>query len=88
MIFSSTAAMGRARINRLFRGLVSGSADTCPACGSEFRCGVSLKGCWCRDVELPAVAFELAKARYEKCLCRACLEKLAEESRAARTAEG
>ncbi len=35
---------------------------------------------------MPAAAFELAKARYEKCLCRACLEKLAEEYRTAQTA--
>jgi len=51
--------------------------ETCPACGEQFACGASLRGCWCAEVKLTdAVRAEL-RARYSGCLCRACLERLA-----------
>jgi hypothetical protein len=47
----------------------------CEACGQTFTCGAALGSCWCSEVELSDSARAELRARYEKCLCRACLEK-------------
>ncbi len=50
-------------------------ASTCEACGKEFSCGASLKGCWCSEVTLSDETRANLKATYHDCLCRECLEK-------------
>jgi cysteine-rich CWC protein len=52
-------------------------AAVCEACGNEFSCGVSLRGCWCASVELSDETRAELKTRYRDCLCRECLERLA-----------
>lgn len=47
----------------------------CEACGNEFSCGASLKGCWCAEIELPDAARRELRGLYRDCLCRTCLEK-------------
>ena len=32
--------------------VVGGRELKCQSCGNEFTCGVSLKGCWCSEVEV------------------------------------
>jgi Cysteine-rich CWC len=46
----------------------------CEACGNEFSCGASLRGCWCAEIELSDVARAELQDLYRNCLCRACLE--------------
>lgn len=46
----------------------------CEACGNPFRCGASLKGCWCFHVKLRPGAREELRAKYKYCLCPECLE--------------
>lgn len=50
----------------------------CPRCGGAFHCGVNNSGpCACTTITLnPAQRAELA-ARYQGCLCLACLRELA-----------
>jgi Cysteine-rich CWC len=48
----------------------------CEACGSEFSCGASLKGCWCSEIKISDETRAELKARYRDCLCRECLERL------------
>jgi hypothetical protein len=55
----------------------------CESCGGEFKCGASLSGCWCAEVKLDEATRAELRARFRRCLCRACLE-----SYAARAAEG
>jgi hypothetical protein len=51
--------------------------SACEACGQSFACGAGSGACWCGEIELSdAVRAEL-RTRYGRCLCRACLEKLA-----------
>jgi hypothetical protein len=52
----------------------------CEACGKEFSCGASLRGCWCSEIELSSEARASLKAGYNDCLCRDCLEKAAASS--------
>jgi hypothetical protein len=54
-----------------------GTEETCEACGEEFVCGATMTGCWCSEVKLSEVARAEMKRRYQRCLCRACLEKFA-----------
>jgi hypothetical protein len=53
--------------------LVAG-ARRCPACGSEFVCGIEAgeQRCWCAD--LPSVA--MPEAAGEGCYCPDCLQAL------------
>ena len=51
--------------------------SVCEACGSEFSCGASLKGCWCSEIKLSDETRAELKASYRGCLCRECLERLA-----------
>jgi hypothetical protein len=50
--------------------------QACPACGESFACELSIgKGCWCAEVELSEQTRQELRAKYNGCLCRACLEK-------------
>lgn len=51
--------------------------STCEACGAKFTCGATLYGCWCAEIKLSDEARAELSKRYERCLCRACLEALA-----------
>ncbi|MGZ8844341.1 MAG: cysteine-rich CWC family protein [Pyrinomonadaceae bacterium] len=53
-----------------------GRPIVCEACGQEFSCGMSLRGCWCASVELSDETRAELKALYKDCLCRECLERL------------
>jgi len=56
--------------------------QTCEGCGQPFRCGASLAGCWCQEIALSAeVKAELCR-RYQRCLCRRCLEKFGAKGKA------
>ncbi|MEK6336998.1 MAG: cysteine-rich CWC family protein [Acidobacteriota bacterium] len=65
------------KIAGLFADRFSGS-PTCEACGNEFSCGVSLRGCWCSEIKLNDQALAEMKERYRGCLCKPCLEKMSE----------
>ena len=51
----------------------------CEACEGPFTCGASLVGCWCLKVKLTDSARADIRAHYQRCLCRDCLERFAEE---------
>jgi hypothetical protein len=48
----------------------------CEACGNEFVCGASLRGCWCSEINLSDATRAELKSLYRDCLCRGCLEKV------------
>ncbi|PYV88510.1 MAG: hypothetical protein DMG05_15530 [Acidobacteria bacterium] len=51
--------------------------SSCEACGGQFTCGATFWGCWCSETKLnPSVRTQL-RADYNRCLCRACLERFA-----------
>ena len=52
--------------------------STCEACGASFVCGATLAGCWCTEIKLSEATRTHLRSRYERCLCRACLETFAE----------
>jgi len=53
-------------------------SQACEACGETFACEISLgTGCWCGEIKLRDEARQELRANYKKCLCRACLEKIA-----------
>ena len=47
---------------------------TCESCGQLFACELSLSGCWCSQVTLTDVARAQIRAKYNGCLCPACLK--------------
>jgi hypothetical protein len=49
----------------------------CEACGQQFVCGATLAGCWCAEIRLSAEVRAKLRTRFERCLCRACLERFA-----------
>jgi len=51
--------------------------SVCESCGAEFVCGATLAGCWCSEIKLSEEARAELRARYQRCLCRACLERYA-----------
>jgi hypothetical protein len=55
------------------------TAGTCAACEKPFTCGAKLSGCWCAEIELNDETRAQLRSRYSDCLCRECLEKLAED---------
>ena len=67
-ILQAVSGLGRERI--------------CEACGSEFMCGASLKGCWCSEVPLNEEVRTYLRSQYSDCLCRQCLEAKGDEQRA------
>ena len=54
---------------------IGGRTVKCEACGNNFTCGASLKGCWCAEIKLTDQHRDAMKAQYSDCLCRDCLEK-------------
>lgn len=56
-----------------------GKAEVCERCGKEFRCGATLSGCWCAEVQLTDAQREELKARYKGCVCRECLVRFSEK---------
>jgi len=68
--------MGKALqvLTSVFKG---GRPVTCESCGEPFNCGVSLKGCWCSEIELTATDRATLKSKFKDCLCRNCLQKIA-----------
>jgi hypothetical protein len=56
-------------------------SQACEACGETFACEIPLgKGCWCGEIKLSDETRQELRAKYKKCLCRACLEKVAVSS--------
>jgi hypothetical protein len=53
--------------------------STCEACGQSFTCGATLNGCWCAEVKVSEAARAELRTRYQRCLCRTCLERFAED---------
>ena len=51
--------------------------SACESCGAEFVCGATLAGCWCCEIKLSEETRAELRARYQRCLCRACLERYA-----------
>ncbi len=51
---------------------------TCPMCGQEFTCGLSA-ACWCAARVVREEVRAWLAARYESCVCSACLDRLVEE---------
>lgn len=49
----------------------------CESCGEQFICGAWLGGCWCAEIKLDRAARAELRAKYSRCLCRACLMKFA-----------
>jgi hypothetical protein len=43
----------------------------CERCGQEFECGQY--GCWCNRIVLTERQYEWIAARFDDCLCPACL---------------
>jgi hypothetical protein len=69
----------RTRLRKL-AALVSPSLrgpSACESCGAEFACGATLAGCWCSEIKLSEETRAELRARYQRCLCRACLERFA-----------
>jgi hypothetical protein len=62
-----------AKLGALLSG--SGRPLTCESCGKEFSCGMSLRGCWCSEVELTDETRAELKQQFRDCLCRECLVK-------------
>ena len=61
------------KIGALLSG--GGRPLTCESCGKEFACGMSLRGCWCAEVQLTDEARAELKKQFRDCLCRECLVK-------------
>jgi hypothetical protein len=53
---------------------------TCPMCGQKFTCGMS-SSCWCATRAVPEEVRKYLAARYETCVCSACLDRLVEDAR-------
>lgn len=52
--------------------------DRCPRCGGGFACGMAGDGpCACTTVVLPPATLTALRARFDGCLCLACLQALA-----------
>lgn len=49
----------------------------CESCGEEFGCGAKLEGCWCSELSLGETTRAELRTRFQRCLCRACLERFA-----------
>lgn len=54
----------------------------CESCGNSFRCGASLKGCWCFHLKLKLGAREELRGKYKYCLCGECLAPFTTNPRA------
>jgi hypothetical protein len=47
---------------------------TCEACGEHFECGQY--GCWCCNLPVSEQQMDWIAARFQDCLCPACLNKV------------
>ena len=61
-------------VRNLSEYIYRGGPSICEACGAAFTCGAGLGDCWCAEVKLGEAARAALRERYERCLCRACLE--------------
>ena len=53
-------------------------SDRCPRCGGGFHCGANdAAPCACTALKLDATALAKLRARYDGCLCLACLREIA-----------
>ena len=60
--------------------MTSYETKVCPRCGKTFECKAgSVDTCGCSNVVLSVAETEYIKARYDDCLCVACLEDLKQE---------
>ena len=65
------------KVLNVINAIVSGGRDLkCESCGKEFVCGMSLKGCWCSEIDLDDQTRSDLRSKYKDCLCRECLEDL------------
>ena len=55
----------------------------CERCGQSFACGASLAGCWCAEVKLMDEQRAELRRKFQRCLCRECLEEFAREGNVA-----
>src|ERR1041384_224694 len=62
-------------------------AQECPACGEPFACEINLNGCWCSEVKLSSETLQVLRSKYNRCLCRSCLESAQAVSERAKGAE-
>jgi hypothetical protein len=53
----------------------------CEACGQSFACEIGLRGCWCSQVKVSEKTRVVIRAKYRRCVCRACLENAETETR-------
>lgn len=53
---------------------------TCENCRAEFSCAAETGNCWCFKVEVEQVVLTGLSEKFERCLCRACLVKLSDDS--------
>ena len=64
------------KVLKTLKTIVVGGRDLkCESCGKDFVCGVSLKGCWCAEVDVSEDARAAMRTQFKDCLCRECLEK-------------
>ncbi len=69
------------KVLNVLNAVVTGKLERrlrCEACGNEFMCGASLRGCWCSEVKLSDEQRARLRSLYSDCLCRDCLEKFRE----------
>lgn len=60
--------------------MIKHEVKNCPRCDAEFECkSGSISLCQCQSIELHSRQAEYVAARYEGCLCAACLAELRSE---------
>lgn len=60
--------------------MIKHESKACPRCGDEFECKTgSIALCQCQTVELDEAQSDYIAARYDDCLCAACLAALRSE---------
>jgi len=65
------------KVLKVLNAIVAGGRDVkCEACGKDFVCGVSLKGCWCSEIKLDDQTRAELRSKYKDCLCKECLQNL------------
>jgi hypothetical protein len=65
----------------IIRKVLTAGQTRCEACGEEFACGATLKGCWCSEVTLSEATRAELRSQFSGCLCEKCLKE--RQSRAA-----
>ena len=65
------------KVLNVINAIVSGGRDLkCERCGKDFVCGMSLKGCWCAEIQLDDKTRSNLRSKYKDCLCQECLKNL------------